>query len=104
MKFGTAFFKLFRKNDPHTSAEAAGKVDTTKLEQMVYETIKKFGEKGCISDDVLAVYPYLPYSSVTARYKSLMDKGLIDVIGVRTGRSGRNQRVMVTCDHKEKKT
>jgi hypothetical protein len=100
MNFGTAFFKLFRKNDPQTSFEAAEKVDTTKLEQMVYETIKKFGEKGCISDDVLAVYPFLPYSSVTARYKALMDKGLIDVIGTRTGRSGRNQRVMVACEYK----
>ena len=91
--FGTPAFKLVRKEDPVTSHEAAQVVDTTKLEQMVYEAIKGFPE-GCISDQVLELFPQYPYSSITARYKSLLDKGFIEITGVRTGKSGRKQRVM----------
>ena len=91
--FGTAPFKLVRKEDPVTSHEAAQVVDTTKLEQMVYEAIKGFPE-GCISDQVLELFPQYPYSSITARYKSLLDKGFIEIVGVKVGRSGRKQRLM----------
>ena len=91
--FGTPAFKLVRKEDPVTSHEASQAVDSTKLEQMVYEAIKGF-PNGCISDDLLAMFPQYPYSSITARYRSLLDKGYIEIIGTRTGKSGRNQRVM----------
>ena len=91
--FGTPAFKLVRKEDPVTSHEAALTVDTTKLENMVYEAIKGFPE-GCISDQVLELFPQYPYSSITARYKSLLDKGFIEVTGVRRGKFGRNQRIM----------
>ena len=91
--FGTAPFKLARKEDPATSQEAAQVVDTTKLEKLVYEAIKGFPE-GCISDQVLELFPQYPYSSITARYKSLLDKGFIEITGVKVGRSGRKQRVM----------
>lgn len=93
--FGTAPFKLARKEDPTTSHEAAQVVDTTKLERLVYEAIKGFPE-GCISDEVLELFPQYRYSSITARYKSLLDKGFIEITGVRTGKSGRKQRVMKT--------
>ena len=91
--FGTPAFKLVRKEDPTTSHEAAQVVDTTKLESMVYEAIKGFPE-GCISDQVLELFPQYPYSSITARYKSLLDKGFIEIVGVKVGRSGRKQRIM----------
>ena len=91
--FGTPAFKLVRKEDPVTSHEAAQVVDTTKLERLVYEAIKGFPE-GCISDQVLELFPQYPYSSITARYKSLLDKGFIEITGVKVGRSGRKQRVM----------
>ena len=92
--FGTPAFKLSRKEDPATSHQAAQAVDTTKMESLVYETIAAYGPEGCISDDVLAKLPFLPYSSVTARYKALLDKGFIEIIGTRKGISGRLQRVM----------
>ena len=92
--FGTPAHKLVRKDDPITSHEAAQKVDTTKLEKMVYEAIASFGEQGCISDDVLNMFPFFPYSSITARYKKLHTAGLIEITGVRKGRSGKSQRVM----------
>jgi hypothetical protein len=91
--FGTPAFKLVRKEDPTTSHEAAQAIDTNKLEQMVYEAIKGFPD-GCISDQVLEMFPQYPYSSITARYKALLDKGFIEITGVRTGKSGRKQRVM----------
>ena len=91
--FGTPAFKLVRKEDPTTSHEAAQVVDTTKLESLVYEAIKGFPE-GCISDQVLELFPQYPYSSITARYKSLLDKGFIEIVGVKVGRSGRKQRLM----------
>lgn len=92
--FGTPAFKLVRRNDPITSFEAAVKIDTTKMEQMVYEAIAGFGSNGCISDEVLEKFPNFPYSTVTARYKSLVDKGFIEIVGVREGKSGRKQRIM----------
>lgn len=91
--FGTEPFKLVRNQDPATSHEAARAVDSTKLEQMVYEAIKSFPD-GCISDEILAMYPNYPYSSITARYRALLDKDLIEVSGVKRGRFGRNQRIM----------
>jgi len=92
--FGTPAFKLSRKEDPATSHMAAQAIDTTKMESLVFETIAAYGPDGCISDDVLSKLPFLPYSSVTARYKALLDKGFIEIIGTRNGISGRKQRIM----------
>ena len=91
--FGTPAFKLARREDPTTSHQSAQAVDTTKLEQMVYEAIKSHPE-GCISDEILEMYPNYPYSSITARYRALLDKGFIEVTGVKRGKFGRNQRIM----------
>ena len=91
--FGTAPFKLARNQDPTTSHQAAQAVDTTKLETLVYEAIKGFPD-GCISDEILEMYPNYPYSSITARYRALLDKGFIEVSGVKRGKFGRNQRIM----------
>lgn len=93
--FGSIWNKLVRRDAPETSQQAAQAVDTAKLEEIVYEAIRSFGVKGCISDEVRSMYPHLPYSSVTARYKALLDKGLIEETGERrSGQSGRSQRVL----------
>ena len=91
--FGSPAFKLVRREDPTTSHQAAQVVDTTKLESLVYEAIKSHPD-GCISDEILAMYPNYPYSSITARYRALLDKGFIEVTGVKRGKFGRNQRIM----------
>jgi hypothetical protein len=91
--FGSPTFKLVRKEDPTTSHQAAQAVDSTRLEQMVYEAIKSHPD-GCISDEILEMYPNYPYSSITARYRALLDKGFIEVTGVKRGKFGRNQRIM----------
>jgi len=92
--FGTHWKKLVRINAPATSVEAAVVVNTTKLEQLVYETIGKFPD-GCIQDEVLAHLVSYPYPSITARFRALLDKGFVEDTGLtRPGRSGRQQRVL----------
>ena len=94
-RFYTPPHKLARRNDPPTSHEAAESVDTSHMEQVVLEAIQDFGSNGCISDEVLARLPHHGYSTVTARYKQLKEKGLVKVDDrKRKGRSGRGQLVM----------
>jgi len=65
------------------------------MEQVVLEAIQDFGAEGCISDQVLAKLSHHRYSSVTARYKQLKEKGLVKVDDrKRKGKSGRGQLVM----------
>jgi hypothetical protein len=79
-----------------TSREAFESVDVSELERRVLAAIERFGVAGCISDEVQDMLPLLAYSSVTARFRALLDKGLVVDTGARRpGRSGRRQRVMV---------
>jgi hypothetical protein len=97
--FGTEPYKLRRSNSIITSVESSEAVDTTKLEQLVYDTIKSFGSSGCIADDILALHPFYPYSSITARFSALERKGYIVRLGdKRKGKSGRNQSVMTIVE------
>lgn len=92
-KFGTPVHQLVRRDDPATSYGAAEKIDTQKMEKIVLEAIKGFPE-GCIADQVLEALPQYSYSTVTARFSSLLRKDHIEIIGTRPGRSGRQQRIM----------
>ena len=80
-----------------TSTEAVESIDAARLELMVLRAIKRLGP--CISDEVREEFPGLAYSSVTARYRALLDKGAIKDTGERRpGKSGRGQRVMVAAE------
>ena len=95
--FGTDPHLLHRNDSPDTSVEAAYSVDTTRLEAQVLEAIRYFGNAGCISDDIrdLPRFTHYPYSSITARYRALLDKGFIEDTGERRrGKSNRSMRVM----------
>lgn len=93
--FGTDPNKLHRREGPDTSVAAAHSIDTTIGEKRVYNAIAAYGPAGCISDDIRAQFPDLPYSTITARYKALKDKGLIYDTGERRpGKSGRKQAVL----------
>jgi hypothetical protein len=97
--FGTEPKKLHRSTSLETSVESAYNVDTTKLEEMVYDTILESGKHGCIADDVLEAHPEYPYSSITARFSALVRKGYVMRYGdKRVGRSGRKQSVMRASD------
>jgi DNA-binding HxlR family transcriptional regulator len=95
----TEAFKLHRADGPDTSKEAAYKVDTNRWEGIVLSVIKNFGDEGCIQEQVLdvvhQVYGRVSYSTITARFKSLEEKGLIRYEGKRRGSSGRMSRVRV---------
>ena len=104
IEFGTDPKKLARRDGMGTSKEAAARVNTSRLEQEVYEVILKAGSRGIISDEVRKAMPHVfSYSSVTARYKSLKEKNLIVATEERRpGVSGRNQSVLVASAYIEK--
>mgnify|MGYP005990041335 CR=1 FL=1 len=93
--FDTPAYKLVRRDDPATSHDAATRIDPTHMESVVLDAIWEFGVTGCISDEVLNALPHHRYSTVTARYKQLKEKGLIKVDSrKRKGKSGRGQLIM----------
>ena len=98
-------YKLYRTNAPQTSVDAAEQVDTNRLEPVVLEVIASFND-GCISDEVRdevqRLHGITSYSSVTARYSSLEEKGKIIYTGItRPGKSGRGQRIMMAVRKKQ---
>jgi hypothetical protein len=96
--FGTLPKFLIRKDAVETSRVAGNGVDSRTMEQVVYEAIKAHPE-GIISDEVLALFPDKPYSSITARYRALLTKGLIEDTGLtKAGKSGKPQRIMKVSD------
>ena len=65
------------------------------VETVVYETIKQYGNTGCISDDILNKNSNIPYPSITARYSSMLKRNMIELTGEsRPGKTGKAQRVM----------
>ena len=92
--------KLRRNLDPFTSHESAEKVEASRMEKIVWGVIDSFGEHGCISDQVQYALPEYRYSTITARYKALKEKGLV-VTDERylKGESGRKQLRMWSSRH-----
>jgi hypothetical protein len=83
-----------RIRDAKTSYDAGEKVDTAKLEGVVYEVIKKHPD-GCIMDDVIDALPHIREHSIQPRFAPLIRKGFVSDTGEkRMGKSGRFQRVM----------
>jgi hypothetical protein len=95
LDFSVPVHRVIRKGAPGTSVEAALSTDLAKNQKTVYEAIKQFGDKGCISDEVLDYLKPRPYGSITSQYGFLIEKGYVGLTGEkRPGRSGKNQRVM----------
>ena len=92
--------KLRRNNDPYTSHESAEKVEASRMEKIVWEVIDSFGEHGCISDQVQYALAQYRYSTITARYKALKEKGLVITDGRAVkAESGRKQLKMWSSRH-----
>ena len=93
--FETPAYKLARRDDPSTSHDAAEQLDVNKMERVVLAAITSFAADGCISDDVLRILPGYRYSTITARYKQLKEKGLVFTDHrKRKAESGRQQLIM----------
>jgi hypothetical protein len=87
-----------RNTDASTSHKAGEKVDTARLEGLVYEAIKKYPD-GCIMDDVIAALPSVREHSIQPRFAPLIRKGfVVDTGDKREGRSGRLQRIIKATD------
>ena len=94
MIFGTEPKFMVRASDPITSYEAAVLVDSTKLEQLVYEAIAKY-PNGCIADEIQTHFPNHGVQTISPRFAPLIRKGFIEDTGEkRKGNSGRYQRVL----------
>ena len=92
--FGTHPVELVRTEDPDTSHEAAQKVDTARLERMVYEVILQY-PNGATGDEIMRHFPHHGIQTISPRYAPLIRKGFIEDTGERRkGSSGRSQRVM----------
>ena len=88
---------LHRADGADTSKEAAYSLPVSKMENVVLNAIYAYGDRGCISDEILEALSSTKYaySTITARYKALKDKGLIKVDNrTMKGRSGRKQHIM----------
>ena len=93
--FETPAYKLYRKTDPETSKEAAESLGVSDMEAVVASIIREFGATGAISDQVVDALPHLRYSTITARYKQLKEKGIICVDDRKLkAESGRQQHIM----------
>ena len=92
--FGTDPKEMARTADPDTSHEAAEKVDSAKLERLVFEVIAR-NPNGMISDEVMRHFPDHGVQTISPRFAPLIRKGLIEDTGERRkAASGRSQRVM----------
>jgi hypothetical protein len=92
--FGSEPKFMARASDPITSMEAAESIDSTRLEQMVYEVVAKY-PNGCTSDEVMTHFPHHGVQTISPRFAPLIRKGFIEDTGEkRKARSGRSQRVM----------
>ena len=92
--FGSQPKMMVRTTDPETSLEAAEKVNSKKLEEMVYEVIAKYPD-GCIADEIQAHFPNHGVQTISPRYAPLIRKGFIEDTGERRkGVSGHSQRVL----------
>jgi hypothetical protein len=92
---------LARRTDPETSHEAASKVNTTKLEEIVLNTIRDSGVYGCTADEVVAANSGYKGNSLTPRFAPLIKRGLIYDSGLRRKTaSGSTQRVLVAAEYK----
>ena len=59
--------KLYRKNDPFTSKEAAYSVPSGKMRKFVFAQIEEAGEKGITIKEMVFNNPHIPTSSITSR-------------------------------------
>jgi len=85
---------LSRNIDPDTSHAAGKSTDATKLMQLIYDEMCKYGWSGCISDDLRYSKIRKFHQSITPRFRQMIDRGMIELTGEkRKGLSGRQQQV-----------
>lgn len=79
--FDTPVHKLYRKNAPQTSIDAAKSVDVSARERLVLDSIIESGERGITIKELGKKHPDVPYTTLSARPKALEEKSLIYYLG-----------------------
>jgi len=69
---------LARDTDPDTSREAADKLDASSLCGIIYEVIAKYGDRGCIGEQVIQALPHLRPQSISPRFSQMIDMGMLE--------------------------
>ena len=91
----------YRNHGPSTSRDAALSLTAQRLAsacQEVLDTIKASGAQGATTDDVCVALDKLELkSSVSRRITDLAEMGLVECVGKRPGRAGRNQQVWIAA-------
>lgn len=100
LEFGTEPFLLARSDAPDTSHAAAAKVNTTKQEALIYQTIHAAGLHGLTMDEAIEAHPKMFHRSVGPRITCLVRKKYVVDSGFRRpGKSGADQRVVIAAVH-----
>ena len=73
----TPSYMLHRTDAPETSVQAAMKVSSGKMLELVYSEVVAAGEAGVTTKEIRSKYPFMPYSSITARPATLEELGKI---------------------------
>ena len=69
---------LARNTDPDTSVAAADKLDASRLCGRIYEVIAKYGDKGCIGEQVVQALHYIRPQSIYPRFSQMVDMGMLE--------------------------
>jgi len=81
LTFGTAAYKIIRKDAPDTSVAAGLSVPTTFMEALVYDTLYTY-RNGATIKEVARKLDRLPHT-ISGRFTGLQEKGLIRDTGLR---------------------
>lgn len=94
--FKTDAHKLARKTNHETSKEAARLFNSETMEELVYNDICSYGDKGCIIDDIIKNHPDIPLNSLSPRVAQLCHKKLVMYTGEKRKSSyNRNQMIII---------
>jgi Fic family protein len=88
----------FRNNDPDTSREAAMKLDATRLQQIVLNTLGQF-PSGLTAHEVADITG-IALVTISPRMKPLEEKGAVERVGKRVPQ-GYTRKQTVWCIRKE---
>ena len=72
-------YKMRRNTDPQTSKNAAISLDPTKMEKIVLEAVSQFREQGATMSEIDRMLVTIPLTSISPRFKPLIEKGFIKV-------------------------
>jgi hypothetical protein len=69
---------LARDTDPDTSHIAAEKLDASRLCGVIYGIVAKYGERGCIGEEVIQALSHIRPQSVSPRFAQMIDMGMLE--------------------------